>query len=108
MKNSNKTKAKEPISRSDVKHIAKLALLSVKNAEIDKFQKQLSDIFSYVQQTRQMKTGSVNDTSQVTGKVNTFREDNIEKDRTLSQEEALSNSKKVYKGYFVVKSVFER
>jgi aspartyl/glutamyl-tRNA(Asn/Gln) amidotransferase C subunit len=102
MKNKEKI-----ISNSDVKHIAKLSKLKIKKVEFEKFQKQLSNIFKYVNQVAKMNTNKVTETSQVTGLENQFREDKIIKNRILTQKQALSNGKKLHQGYFVVKSVFD-
>lgn len=96
------------LSEEIVLHVASLARLSLKKGESSKFKKQLSNIFDFVDQISQMKTTGVPETSQVTGVKNVFREDKIRKSTVLSQKEALSNAKRTYKGYFVVKAVFQK
>ena len=44
------------ISKEQVKHIAKLARLSLSEAEILKFQKELSSILDYVDQLKELKS----------------------------------------------------
>jgi len=51
-------------------------------------------------------TTGIKETSQVTNLKNVFREDMIEKERMLTQEEALSNAKNTLDGYFKVKAIF--
>ena len=100
-------KNKEKITREDVKHVALLARLSLKNGETGKFVKQLSDIFGFINQLSELNTEGVKETSQVSGVVNRYRQDLLEKKRQLTQSQALSGSKKKHNGYFVVKSIFK-
>ena len=95
------------LNREIIAYVSRLAKLSLKKGEIDKFGDQISKIFDYVDKIGEMKTKGVNETSQVTGIVNKFRKDVIRKETMLSQEEALSNAKKTHKGYFVVKAIFK-
>lgn len=94
----------QSLSKSQVKHIAKLANLHLTEKEGRKFQKQLSETLDYIKILDELDTKNVEPTSQVTGKVNQFREDKVEK--SFSQKEALSNAKKTYKGHFVAPYVF--
>jgi len=87
----------------DVGHIAKLANLPLKPSERDKFEKQLSEILTYVKKLKKIDTENVETTSQVTGLENVTRED--ETTPSLSQEEALSNTKSHHNGLFKVKAI---
>lgn len=69
------------LSREEVKHIAKLANLRLNEKEVEKFRKQLSETLSYVEKLREVKTQTVEPTSQVTGLKNVLREDEIEQER---------------------------
>ena len=89
----------------DVVHVAKLANLPLKPAEEKKFEKQLSDILSYVEKLREVDTKNVETTSQVTGLENVTREDNATP--SLTQEEALSNTKSQHNGLFKVKAILK-
>lgn len=89
----------------DVKHIAKLANLPLKDSEIPKFEKQLSEVLMYVEKLKEVDTKNVEQTSQVTGLENVLREDKPRP--SLTQEEALSNAKAQHNGFFQVKGVFE-
>ncbi|MBU0766333.1 Asp-tRNA(Asn)/Glu-tRNA(Gln) amidotransferase subunit GatC [Patescibacteria group bacterium] len=71
------------LSKDDVKHIAKLARLNLKDSEVDKFTRELSSIIDYVDQLQEVDTKNVEPSEQVTGLTNGFREDKvIEKDAT--------------------------
>lgn len=89
----------------DVTHIAKLANLTLSKGEQDKFEKQLSEILSYVEKLKEVDTKNVETTSQVTGLENVTRED--EGKPSLSQEEALSNTKSKHNGLFKVKAILD-
>lgn len=99
---AKKSKATK-LTHAEVKHITKLANLQLSPSEIKTFSKQLSEVLTYVEKLQEVDTAKVEPTSQVTGLKNVFREDRVEK--SLSQEEALSNAKRKYKGYFVVARV---
>ena len=93
------------LSIDDVKHVAKLANLTLTEEEIKKFQGQLSQILDYVNQLQEVDTSGIKETSQVTGLENVFREDEVTK--SFSQKQALSNAKNVYQGYVKVPHVFD-
>lgn len=95
------------LTTSDVKHVAKLANLSLTASELKKFQKQLSSVINYIDELQEVQTKDVEPTSQTTGLENVFREDVIDITSILSQESALSGTEKVHNGYFVVPMVLE-
>ena len=90
----------------DVKHIAKLANLTLISEEESKFEKQLSDILTYVEKLREVDTKNTEQTAQVTGLENAKREDSNTQ-VSLSQDEALSGTKNKHNGFFKVKAIFE-
>lgn len=87
----------------DVSHVAKLANLPLKPQEKEKFEKQLTEILSYVEKLKEVDAKNVEITSQVTGLENATRED--EATPSLSQEEALSGAKNKHNGFFKVKAI---
>jgi len=91
--------------KMNVGHIAKLANLEIKEEELKKFQKQLSSILQYVSKLKEVDTKNIETTSQVTGLENVTRED--EAKPSLSQEQALSNTKSKHNGFFRIKAVLE-
>ena len=90
----------------DVKHIAQLANLTLTDEEIPKFEKQLSDILTYIETLNKLDTEQVEPTYQVTGLTNVLREDSNPQ-KSLSQEEALKPAHKKHDGYFVVDQILE-
>jgi len=93
------------LSKDQVLHIAKLASLKLSSAEIDKFRVQLSDILDYVNMLGKVNTNGVKPTSQVTGLENITRPD--KKEKCLTQDKALSQTKNKQDGYFKVKPTFQ-
>lgn len=89
----------------NVTHIAKLANLSLTEEEKKKLSKQLDETLAYVDQLDQVNTDNVQPTSQVTGLENVTREDVAAK--SLTQAQALSNTKNEHKGFFKVKGILD-
>ena len=85
----------------DVKRIAKLANLTLNDSEEEEFEGQLTNILSYIEQLNKVDTENIEPTAQVTGLKNVTRNDKFTDDM-LSQDEALSGSKKTHNGLFVV------
>ncbi len=67
----------------DVKHVAKLANLTLKPRDEEKFKKQFADTLKTVDVINELDTSNVEPTSQVTGLTNVTREDKIDKNRII-------------------------
>lgn len=65
------------LSPAQVRHIAKLARLSISDAEVEKYSRELSSILDYIEKLKEVKTEGVEPTAQVTGQSNVFRDDVI-------------------------------
>lgn len=90
-----------------VKHIARLGNLVLTEAEIKLYAKQLQGVLAYVETLNQVDTSGVKPTYQTLDNTsNVWREDKVDKNRGLTQAEALSQAKKTYQGYFVADHVF--
>lgn len=87
----------------DVLHIAKLANLPLNSKEVKKYEEQLSSILSYIDKLQALDTTNTEETSQTTGLENVTAEDVTSP--SLSQEEALSNTKNKHNGLFKVKGI---
>lgn len=87
----------------DISHVAKLANLPLSEEEKKKFSVQLEETVEYVEGLNEVNTESVELTSQVTGLENVTREDKVKP--SLTQEQALSNAKSTYNGFFKVKGI---
>ncbi len=89
----------------NVPHIAKLANFPLSTEELKKFEIQLEETVKHVESLSTVKTNGIEPTSQVTGLENVTREDVAKP--SLTQEEALSNTKSKHNGMFMVKGIFE-
>ncbi len=90
----------------EIKKFAKLANLDLSKDEEVKYSIQFAQILSYMEKIRGLKIEkNVETTSQVTGLENVTRED--ETAPSLTQEEALSNTKNKHNGLFKVKAILE-
>jgi aspartyl-tRNA(Asn)/glutamyl-tRNA(Gln) amidotransferase subunit C len=96
---------KQKLTKEEVLHIAKLANLHLTEAEIVKFQKQLSEVLSYMEILKKVNTAKTNPTTQVTGLTNITRDDEVK--ASLEVKTALSGSKEKHDNYFKVKAIFE-
>jgi len=65
------------LSHDDVRHIAKLARLTLSDEEVEKYAKELTSILAYIDTLQEVDTEGVEPTAQVTGLTNSFREDSI-------------------------------
>lgn len=90
----------------DIKHLAKLSNLNVDAKEEDYFLKQFEETLKIIEGFDKLDTSKSPETYQVTEIKNVFREDKIEAQPVLSQEDALSNARQTHNGYFVVKAIF--
>jgi len=65
------------LSRDDVLKLARLARLTLTEEEVEKYQKELSEILKYVEQLQSADVEGLEPTSQVTGLKNVMRDDVI-------------------------------
>lgn len=93
------------LNKGQVKHVSKLANLSLSEAQEEQYQEQLSKILDYIEKLNEVETEFIEPTFNVL-ELNTIeRPDETLSD--LSQEEALSNAQKKENGMFATKGVFE-
>lgn len=95
----------DQVMKINVKHIAQLANLPLRDGEEEKFEHQLSQILTHVQRLEKVNTDGVPETNQSTGLENVTREDKTE--TSLTQKEALSTAAKKHNDMFVVPAVLE-
>ena len=97
---------KKLITGDTVVQMVNLSNLTVDEKEVEYFTNQFNETLATIDNLNTLDTKDVIGTDHVTGLENIFREDKVDKKRMLTQKEALSNSKKTYKGYFLVKAIF--
>lgn len=91
------------ISKDEVLHVARLARLEIRDADIDRFAGQIGTILDYVDTLKQVDTTGVVATSHAITLTNAFRED--EETVHLSQDTSLANAPEKDDGAFVVPKV---
>ena len=91
----------------EVQHIAKLARLDLTDAEVARFQTELSGIMSYIDTLSEVDTTGVEETAQVTGMVNRLRSDEVQVNDAQVRERLLEALPDKQDGYAKVKNVFE-
>jgi aspartyl-tRNA(Asn)/glutamyl-tRNA(Gln) amidotransferase subunit C len=94
------------LMKIDVLHIAKLANLPLREDEIKEYEAQLLEILQYIEILKKVNTDDIAETSQVTGLENVTKQDSTTP--SLSQAEALSNTKNQHNGFFKVKAILEQ
>lgn len=65
------------LSAAQVRHIAKLARLTISDEDIEKYAKELSSILQYIDMLSEVDTKNIEPTAQVTGQTNQLRKDEI-------------------------------
>ena len=93
------------ISKEEVKHIAKLAKLSLKDEEIEKYAVELGQIADFVEQLNEVDITGVSPTAHVVDKKNVFRKDEM-KD-SFPREQILKNAPSKEAGCISVPKVVE-
>ena len=93
------------ITREDVKYIAGLARLYLKNDEIDSLTSNLEDILDYINKLEKLDVSNVEPTSHVLPLKNVYREDVVKP--SLPQKEALEIAISEHKGSFKVPQIIE-
>lgn len=80
------------LTPDQVRHIAKLARLSLSEEEIERFSTEMTSILHYVDMLQEVDTTGVEPTAQVTGLSNAFRKDEIRTEPIAKPEELLATS----------------
>ncbi|MDY0395645.1 Asp-tRNA(Asn)/Glu-tRNA(Gln) amidotransferase subunit GatC [Virgibacillus halophilus] len=93
----------EKITKDQVKHVAELARLSIKEEEAEMFTNHLSAIIGYAEQLNELDTDGVEPTTHVLDLKNVMRKD--EPKKWISQAEALKNAPDQQDGLFRVPSI---
>lgn len=79
------------LTPTQVRHIAKLARLTIRDDEVEKFAQELSAILDYIEKLKEVNTTGVETMSQITGLRNITRSDTII-ERPASTEALLATS----------------
>ena len=93
------------ISEKDVKYVAKLARIHLKDEETNRLTKDLEKILDYINKLNTLNVDNVQPTSHVLPLKNVYREDLVK--TSLTQKEALKFSVEQQDGFFKVPKVIE-
>jgi len=91
------------LTKEEVIKIAQLARIALTDAEVEKFQKELSTVLNYVEELKQVNVDGLEEVSQVTGLVNVQREDKIVE--SAHKEEIFKNAPEMKDGFYKVKAI---
>ncbi len=93
------------LSREEVLHISRLARVGLTEADVDRFQEQLSNILENFEILKGVNTDNVTPTAQSITLENVMREDKITP--SLTQDEVLANAPRKEGEFFRVRAVLE-
>ena len=93
------------IDKDKIKHISKLARISINSKKSDSLAKDLTSIFKFIEQLNELNTDKVEPLSNISSSILPKRDD-VSKD-TNSSEEILENAPDKLEGFFVVPKVVE-
>jgi len=95
------------LSEKEIQHIANLARLKLNQAEIKKYQKQLSEILDFVKQLEKIETNKVEPFTGGTNLVNIFREDVFQQADFKEREKLLNQAPMKERDLIKIKGIFE-
>ena len=93
------------IDKDKIKHVSKLARISVDEKKIDDLTKDLSSIFKFIEQLNELNTDKVEPLSSILNEPLRSRKDEINDGKI--REKILKNSPKKNEEFFVVPKVIE-
>ena len=96
------------LREEEVKHIAKLARISLKEKEILKYKKQLTSILDYFEKIKKAETEEILPTVNISGLKNVFRSDESKPESGERRKKLIEAAPEKENGLIKVKSVFER
>ena len=91
------------LTKEEVVKISNLCRIDLTEAEVEKFQRELSQIIEYASELSQVDTEGVEEISQVTGLENVFRRDEAKQSELRDQIVALFPESR--DGYLKIKSI---
>ena len=94
-----------PLSRDEVLHVAKLARVGLTEADLEKFQQQLSNILDHFDVLKQIPTEGVPPTMHTLPLEGVMSSDQPRK--SLTQDEVLANAPSQQDGYLRVRAVLD-
>jgi len=108
LSNTKKKGRMSTITPAQVQHIANLASIPVSDEEKKDLAQAFEETLAVVQNLQSVDTSHVEPTHQVTGLENILREDVVDTDHMLTQEQALANAKQTHEGFVVVPRIIDQ
>ena len=93
------------IDKDKIKHVSKLARISVDEKKIDSLTKDLSSIFKFIEQLNELNTDKVEPLTSVAETTLKFRSDEVKSENI--REQIIKNSPEDNEDFFVVPKVVE-
>jgi aspartyl-tRNA(Asn)/glutamyl-tRNA(Gln) amidotransferase subunit C len=94
------------LTDNEVRHVAKLAAIEVKDAEIPKLKEEINAILTYVERLSEIPTRGVQPTYHVHGISNVFRDD--VRQASFTTDELQQNAPDFAEGFFRVPQIINR
>lgn len=91
------------LTREEVVKIAQLARIALSEAEVEKFQKDLSTVLDYVDELKKVDVSGVDEVFEVTGLVNVERDDKAV--MADNHREIFSQAPEMKDGFYKVKAI---
>lgn len=96
------------ISPTLVAHVATLAHLPIKPAQIGVLVREFNETLAVIDNLHEVDVSATEPTHQVTGLENAWRDDVVDEERMFTQSEALVNAPKQHEGFFVVPRILHQ
>jgi len=93
------------ISKDLIDTLSKLAKINLTKEQEEKYAGEFSLVMDYMEEIKNINVDHIQETSRVAKEENVLREDVVKE--SLSQKEALKNSKNTNDGYFLVPAIFK-
>lgn len=93
------------ISKDLIDSLSKLAKINLTKEQEEKYAGEFSSVMDYMEEIKNLDVENIPETARVSDEGNILREDEIES--SLSQEQALKNSKNTHNGYFLVPQILK-
>lgn len=87
--------------------MAELSRLTLSPDEASYFPEQFNKTLNTIGKLDEVSVKGADEANNITGLINIYRKDEIDTSRILKQKEALSDAKRKYDGFFVVKGVLD-
>ena len=93
------------LTKEEIINVARLARIGVNDADVEKYQHDLSDILDYFKKLEELDVSGVEPIGHITGMQNKFRNDEQADFGKLGRESIMKNAPEVKDEYIKVKSV---